>query len=374
MALIKTSLIAKLAIFLFFFASSVKIFDLTLGLIGDLHQEAAPTKKRSLLLKEWPPNLNTIVTPSNDYMVGTQNLKQKDFLFRTDEDGFIVGPKKNADKEKKVSVIFFGGSTTECMYVEEDRRFPYLVSQILNVRVLNGGVSGNHSVHSLLSLIGKGVPYQPNHVIIMHAVNDLGILSKTLSYWNAPPDRSLIQVNKAYPITYQLAVLIKNAMIPNLWSRTRHIFYPLVDKMVSDEWTAYRSNKFDSFDIEKISIEQFTAALKAFVAVSRAWKIEPILMTQFNRIRKNDIFTKASYEKHPQPISYDDFVRLYEKMNDVVRAVAKLENVFLIDLDAEVPPTREYLYDSVHLTTQGSDLVAEKIAIALKTRYPHIYR
>ena len=54
--------------------------------------------------------------------------------------------------------IFFGGSTTECIFVEESKRFPYLLTRILQrsdgtlINSLNAGVSGNHSMHSLLSL------------------------------------------------------------------------------------------------------------------------------------------------------------------------------------------------------------------------------
>jgi lysophospholipase L1-like esterase len=65
---------------------------------------------------------------------------------------------------------------------------------------------------------------------------------------------------------------------------------------------------------------------------------------------------------------------LYEKANEIVRAVAKQEKVFLIDLEAEIPSTNEYIYDEVHLNTNGSKLVAEKITAALKTRYSSVYR
>lgn len=97
-------------------------------------------------------------------------------------------------------------------------------------------------------------------------------------------------------------------------------------------------------------------------------------MTQFNRLKKDDPFIRAAYDKNPQPISYDDFVRLYETTNEIVRIVAKQEKVFLIDLDAQIPSSNEYIYDAVHLNSKGSELVANIISGALKKRYPSVYR
>ena len=378
MSWIKRTFILNFIIFLFFTLLSVKVFDLALGFIGSSDHLENQTKhgQRSLSLKEHPPNNNIILIPSDVYMSGTQNLTKKEFVFRTDKDGFIVGP-KNDKINDTVSIIFFGGSTTECLYVEEELRFPHLVSQNLNVRVLNGGVSGNHSMHSLLSMIGKGIPYKPSHIVLMHAINDLSLISKSLSYWNAPQSRSLVQTNSTTTnkfTAYGVVRLVKDLMIPNTWIRVRHKFSNTLERIApQDEFTDYRDKKYEVSEVEKAMVIEFTASLKSFVALSKIWGIEPILMTQFNRFKINDEFSKASYEKTPQPIPYNDFIRLYKKANEIVRTVAKQEKVFLIDLEAEIPSTNEYIYDEVHLNTNGSKLVAEKITASFKTRYSSVY-
>jgi hypothetical protein len=377
MGWINRTQVLKLVVFFFLSLVTVKLFDLSLGLIGVSDGGVIPPTKRTLLLKEYPPNLDTIVKPPNDYMVNTENLMQKDFVFRTDKDGFIVGPRDRDNAKDKVRIIFFGGSTTECFYVEEELRFPYLVSQKLNIRVLNGGVSGSHSLHSFLSLVGKGLRYKPDHIVLMHAVNDLSTLSKALSYWDASYERSLIQTDSetpSYVRVHEVGRLVKNIMIPNLWPKIRHIYHGAISTIAPDEWVTFRDRKYAASDVEAALVEQFTASLRSFVALSRAWDIEPILMTQFNRIKKDDLFIRAAYDKKAQPISYDDFVRLYEKTNEIVRTVAKQEKVFLIDLDAKIPSSKEYIYDAVHLNTKGSVLVAEIISASLKKRYPSVYR
>ena len=371
---IKRSLLAQLSIFFIILILSVKLFDLALG--ASQRPETYTNIKRSLMLREHSPNVNANLKPDEIYISNTQNLTQKDFLLRTDKDGFIVGPKDFDKTDSEVSIIFFGGSTTECIYVEEERRFPYLVSESLRLRVLNGGVSGNHSMHSLLAMIGKGVPYKPKNIVLMHAVNDLVLLSKTLSYWDAPQTKALIQsdnsVNSRFVI-YDIARQIKNFLVPNLWSKTRYLFSNSND-LIIDEYRSYRTRNFKYAELERALAEQFAASLRSFVRVSRSWDIEPILMTQFNRIKNEDVFIRERYEKTPQPISYNEFVLLYKAANDIVRTVAKEENVYLIDLDKLIPSTKEYIYDGVHLNTKGSELAAEKITDALRSRYPLVYR
>ena len=363
--------------FLIILLLSIKLFDLTVGLFQDssaIIQSNQTT--RSLILKENRPQLISVFEIPKSDTAAYHSFNHKKSQLRTDIDGFILGPKDFTSNDKNVSIIFFGGSTTECAYVEEEKRFPYLVSEKLGIRVLNGGVSGNHSMHSLLSMIGKGIPQKPKHVVLMHAVNDLSTLSKTLSYWKAPDSRSLIQTGNApshHSSLYKIARAAKNYFVPNTWQMTRHIFLS-TEYLQTDEWAIYRNDKIKSSDIEHILIEQFTASLKSFVHLSRSWNIEPILMTQFNRLKSDDSTVRAEFKLYQPLISYDEFIGFYAKTNDLVRMVAKDDNVFLIDLDSEIPPTSEYIYDSVHLTTIGSELVAEKISTALKARYPTIYR
>ena len=54
---------------------------------------------------------------------------QKPYVLRVDRQGFIM-PSKIHD-HPDLTIAFLGGSTTECIYVDEDNRFPYLVGRLL---------------------------------------------------------------------------------------------------------------------------------------------------------------------------------------------------------------------------------------------------
>jgi len=89
-----------------------------------------------------------------------------------------------------------GGSTTECVYVDEDNRFPYLVGRLLErqthlkVNSYNAGRSGNNTLHCINVLINKVVNLEPDIVVLMENINDLAILMYDKTYWNNNPSRS----------------------------------------------------------------------------------------------------------------------------------------------------------------------------------------
>ena len=71
---------------------------------------------------------------------------------------------------------------SEIKFFPEMNRFPSVVERSLRskltqtINVFNGGVSGNNSMHSTLNFIAKAVPLSPDFVVLMHNMNDLGIL------------------------------------------------------------------------------------------------------------------------------------------------------------------------------------------------------
>ena len=335
---------------------------------------------RSILLKEHKPLTDEILIPTASYIEDTESLEKKPYRFRTNEEGFIIGSDESTDlkKNQSIDIIFMGGSTTECIFVDEDARFPYLVSKILQnidnspIKTINGGVSGNHSIHSLLNFLSKGIPLKPNFIVLMHGINDAGTLYNTFSYWDAPISRSIVQVNKTESSFPQILKIFKDIIAPNIWKKTRHLFEDKMSVLYEDEWANYRNKNDKNIDeLKNLLKKDFKSSLISFVKVAKAWKIEPIFMTQFNRINLDDEKIKESYEKKQHLIPYESFVILHKLSMDIVREVAEEEDVFLIDLAKKVSSTPKYIYDSVHLNREGSELVAQIISKELAAKYPN---
>jgi len=288
--------------------------------------------KRHIVMRENKPNQTKFNTPPYD--------PTKKYIFRTDENGFVEPSKIHENSD--LNIFFLGGSTTECEMVEENSRFPYLVGRILEektgkkINSYNGGKSGNNSIHSINNLINKVAPLNPNIVVRMDNINDLSTLLYEATYWNKNRSRSNLGCFSK-----------KNSNLRNF----------------DNEWTEspFR-DQISSVAHQEIIKAEYRKILTIFVAVTKAIGAKPVLMTQANRliydlelqIKKNDPEFNATYRK------------LYVDFQNIARQVAKENNILLIDLEREVPMEVTYFYDTVHLTNEGSKLVAKIISEKLQ--------
>ena len=332
-------------------------FEMLLGLtLGNMAGDT-----RYVRLRENAANLNWDITPSPAEMSLSDNLEKKTYQFNTDENGFLLPSLEHENAD--YTIAFIGGSTTENMYVDTQTRFTHLVSKTLTtsqfkVNTINAGVSGNDSLNSINAYLNKIVPLKPEMAVLMHNVNDLSILLHEGSYWNDNYYRSpIIDEDKS------LKSYVKNK-IPN----TYELLYRLVQstKGPIDEFSRNGENK-QVIDEEKI-YNLFEENLNVFVAISKAKKIKPVLMTQASRFKEEpDALIKNTFQNlKGLGIDYPQYKKLYDGLNERIRKVATQNNITLIDLDKVVPQTNEYLYDPVHLNDKGSVLVAKTISQSLK--------
>ena len=104
---------------------------------------------------------------------------------RTNERSYILPSAQFENPD--CTIAFLGGSTTECCAVAEDLRFPALVSTLLTthglqVNTLNAGTSGTTLHDSFNSLLNHVIQDEPDIVVVMHACNDIGLLTEKESY------------------------------------------------------------------------------------------------------------------------------------------------------------------------------------------------
>lgn len=332
---------------------------------------------RSIILREFNPGQSISLTPSPAYLEGTDSLQSKEYLLRIDENGFIEtgNTKQNTVTDENLSILFLGGSTTEVLYVEESNRFPSIVERELadrlniNVEVKNGGVSANYAMHSLLKLIAVGLEDKPDYAVLMHNINDASLLVKTGSYWVAPKSTALVQDNAEIrnqhnPENFNPLVLardIKNILFPNLYAYFKPRLFPglgpVIPVIAVDEFEIIRKDQ-ELIDPLKIKAE-FRNTLISFVELCRIWNVEPVLMTQFNRINENEPLFKLAYknDKSDKRMPMSKFIELYHDFNEIIRTVAKDRNVLFVDLAKRVPASPKYIYDTVHLNDTGSIMV-----------------
>ena len=322
------------------------------------------SQERHIRLRERPPEFKAYVSPASSEMQYIDGLDAGKKLLRTDKNGFIEpsGEYKNPD----MNIVFLGGSTTECEFVEENKRFPYVVGKKieeqtgLKVNSFNAGMYGNNTLHSINILLNKIIPMKSDIVVMMHNINDLHILMHEQTYWNNNSTRSPI-----LSVDYKTGVLrkIKNATFPNLFRELKFHINNVLSKGSNDEFYNTRNNKI-TINSKKI-IEQFEINLKLFVSISKISGIKPVLMTQFNRFKeKPDETVLKSIGKSLEQfnMSYQEYRELYNSLTDSILKVAAKNNIAVIDLSSKVPKTNEYMYDSIHLNNNGSLYVSKIVS------------
>ena len=356
---------------------TLKVADYSFGLIQPRESLSSSVNRattRSIVLREFNPDQNAMVTPSNRLVQQSDSLQQIPQQALIDKNGFLDNGNP-IETNPTIRIIFFGGSTTENLFVPVKERFSSVVERSLRAntdhRVVthNAGVSGNNVMHSFLSFAAKGIPLKPNFVVLMHNVNDLSILSKTESYWKAPSMRALVAGDKtslfanqdsSKGLFFYFLRSIKNTLFPNLyaylWPR---LFQSSI--MNADEFTHFRGELPD-VNLSDAKI-QFRSSLISFVQLAKAWKIQPILMTQANRIDTGDIVFQRLLETSPDiGMEPDIFESIYKDFNRIIREVAIQESIPLIDLDLLIQPSEKYLYDTVHFNSEGSMLAGKIIS------------
>ena len=352
-----------------------------LAYINRTHNLVLFTERRYINLREILPGLDTVDVPPDKAVRESDGLVQKPYRVRTDARGFMLP--YNRHEKPDLTLVFLGGSTVACIYVEEENRFPYLVGNLLaqktgkQITSINSGVGGNNSLHSLDILLNKIIPVRPDVVVMMHNINDLVALIYDQTYWSKNPTRAAI-VNFSFYKNLTglkaLATLARDLYIPNLHAATRVLSKKIFGKKVQDpdDEFAYIRGKKLTVDQAHI-LDEFRMNLKTFINICRARRITPVLMTQFNRYKPNPdpkVLKAMQGFESDSGIPASEFMDLYARFNQAIREVGQQNGVVVIDLAALIPQDKQYLYDVVHLNTQGSQLAAQLISEHLQPLVP----
>jgi len=366
---------------IFLFIVLVCASEIILRMIADTTPEV---DERAIRLRETYHPYSKEYTPDPFMVRFSDGLEKKAYLLQSDDDGFIIPSRIHEDAD--LNIFFLGGSTTECMWVDEKDRFPYLAGRLLEAKTkrktnsYNAGHGGNNSLHSINNLVNKILPLSPDIVVLMHNINDLNVLMYEKTFWNENPGKSpiIITRSKKRPV-YDFLKAIKNLLFPELYKRIKALPQALMKSIGGDsgedEISEMVHREFQPPAEENVEIdaermkEQFRKNLVLFVNVCRSYDVTPVLMTQASRIKDHPdqkISDSIHVVEKDFGISYDDYREYYDLFNETIREVAETENVYLIDLDKSIPKERTYMYDPIHFNEQGSRRAAQVIAEGLE--------
>ena len=335
----------------------------------DLAEARQEAQQRALRIRERYPNSSFTLELEATEGVRSAGMRHGAYVLETDSLGFIR-PSGNLGPGFK-RLLFLGGSTTECAFVDAESRFPYLVARLLTdslgvqASAFNAGRSGNNTMHSLINLIGKGTDIQPDVVIAMENINDVVRLAYFGTYGgigSADDERAPMILRREPPDSRSAVAALVVNLVPGMSLAARRFGRRLAGSE-ADEF-AGRASGHISIDTAAIA-GAYRSKLRALIGVARAHGAVPVLMTQPSRfppVLDEHSELGQFWARNRQGIDYREFVAAHAYLNEVVRGLAGREGVVLIDLAREFTPSATNMYDVVHVTAEGSREEARIIA------------
>ena len=292
--------------------------------------------------------------------------------FKTDEFGFREEEPLSVHKapgEKRIFAV--GGSTTECLYLDSDDTWTALLEQGLRrvsatVRVVNSGRSGATTRDHIALLAQRIVPLQPDIVLFLVGINDLGLLTRG--------GYDITRTDDASRIEYHVPGLFESAKLA-LADRS-HVFRLLVNSWRALQSSDARGNPVQDsnglwverarrkrqeaapldLQVSALDTTEFEQNLRTLVGTCRAHGALPVFLTQPVLWGADDPQAEQRMWVTIDGRRVDHRVmhEAMEKFNQVTRRVAAEFDVTLVDLARALPKTTEIFYDDDHFTVRGA--------------------
>ena len=371
------------------------VFGLSLSLVvGEYGLRLYLANQKDNKYYVWPPNLRTVYKPAAGVMPGVKNEAR----FFTNTYG-IRGDDFSAQQAYRILAI--GGSTTECLYIDQDQSWPYALQRKLNdkhapsVWVGNIGKSGlgtrEHYMHMkyLLDQYPK-----IDMVIILTGGNDL--LRRLIEDKKYDPDfldhydvwkqqliRGAFSIIPYFPGKYRFRMgYYDETAIGSLYKkwRERNAHRDLYQDEAGGMFVNLRKQRkegrefVDTLPDLSSALAEYRRNLNTIIDMANAKSIRMVFMTQPSLWRpdltekEKDLLWCGWIEslKSRRYYTVKALTEGMQRYNDALLEVCRRRGVECIDLARLVPKDTSMFYDELHFNEQGNALVAETLARALQ--------
>jgi hypothetical protein len=310
--------------------------------------------------------LQNVGINANYYISGLYETAQR-ARFRTGPDSAII---TRHPASSNITAHFYGGSTTECRYVDEGRRWPELVHSLAG---RNYGVSGNNLLDNYFNFQfhTHNPATCPRVAVFMDAVNDWSArnvftpelyLANYERAWGRDRRSNLPQDRSGWYIGDLLELLRRNLA-------TRVSVTELYRAAARDQnarpLPPLPDDEFEHVlvDMQRDFLTNRAALIGRIARLSRERGVRLVVITQPNAYREDYVpWSGEDHRLYPdwenRRMSARQADRLMEAINENTRKAAREHDVELIDVAASFRAQQPgpLFYDSVHLTAAGCEL------------------
>lgn len=342
-----------------------------------------------------PPGLNQQFAPRPDIMPGVSGPS----AFTVNSFG-MRGTEWS--DEARIRIVAVGGSTTECLYLDDREAWPRLLEDLLNeklgantVRVGNVGRSGHNTRNHMLQ-VEKLLEQYPDIdlLILMIGINDFALrllhgetfvplAKESESYREKLFYRSFALIPPGQP---ELPFLQRLA----IWQQLRHLKKTVLESglddneqdatgLIYDRWRSFRQAApafRDELPDLSSALDEYARNVDTMIATARENRVQVMLLTQPS-LFKSDLEPELQkllwfggignfmYEAGSEYYSVGALASGLQAYNDVLLDRCDEHDLLCVDLAATLPKDTSVFYDDVHLNESGARQVAELVSTAI---------
>jgi lysophospholipase L1-like esterase len=363
-----------------------KIFMILLGLVTGLAiveiglRVFSPVELRLMGTEILLPYFrNYVVSVKNPRVLEPRIVHTKNAL------GFR-GPDMPKPFEAQLSIVAFGGSTTECFILADGKDWPSVLQRDLernfrDVWVNNAGQNGHTTLGHIRMMKQHVIKFLPKVVIFLIGLNDtsfednnarfdskLDLSSKHnffYRYWVAGKNW-LSSHSHAMAFLYQTYRQWRASKVHDLGGLLEKDFVALAHDPPSDEdvqkWKA---------ELEGNNYNNYLKRVNELVSLARDNGIEPVFITQPALAGTGrDPVTGLSLDR----LMSNQTVK-NQLLNEKLLEFGAKNNVLVVDAAAAMPRTSRHFYDLWHYTNEGSAALAKivwsQLCPFLAERFPN---
>lgn len=337
-----------------------------------------------LALRIYNPSPATIknkqlLLPANQHMVfSNTHIPQLDKQIHYSRNSLgMRGPELPADKNRLITLITAGGSTTECKFLSDSATWPFRLYMRMrdkhpDIWLNNAGIDGHTTFGHIALVRDYLVRLKPRYLLLMTGVNDVELDAPdefdlaSRKKINTGSMKTLLkslanhtELGRAFLNYYQLKVSFKKGMV-----HRSILLGSLVENPLSDSVIQAKLNKQIPY------LNGYRERIDSIIRMCHAAGIQPVLITQPTLY--GDYTDSATgvrtgnkwFSKDPAGENFSLMKRIMEQYNDVLRSFSA--NAVVIDLSAKMEPRSEYYYDFTHVTNAGAEKMAALLAPALE--------
>lgn len=257
-------------------------------------------------------------------------------------------------KDTDYLIFCMGGSSTYGTEVTKEEAYPAQLDHLIqqsgeinsHIHVINAGCPGYTSANNFGLLQFKILPLHPKLLIFNIAFNDVAPrFHQTVSY-DYEEHFQVWQNPSAW-----MEILFSSRIMQKIGSRLRiwppHIMM-LIRKHTNDD------NLIKPETLVPSSTAVYRQNLKSMIVLAKAYGANVLILTQPYCPGRLEPSHDAAYQKG------------VKQHNDILRELAAVEKVPLLDMDRDFERRPEYYADCIHMTARGETVRSETIFKELK--------